>query len=153
LSWPRRRKLSAEQRGKVEGYRSGLEVQIAEQLREAGVDAKYESVTIRFTYPPQAARYKPDFVLPNGIIIESKGRFLTKDRKKHLQIQEQHPDLDIRFVFSNSRTRISKQSKTTYAVWCDSNELKYADKYIPPEWLTEPANTTSLAALARITGD
>ena len=60
-----------------------------------------------------------DFILPNGIIIEAKGQFVSSDRSKHKLIKEQHPDLDIRFVFSNSRTRIGKKSKTTYAMWCD----------------------------------
>ena len=57
--------------------------------------------------------YTPDFELPNGIIIESKGRFVAADRKKHLLVQKQHPELDIRFVFSNSKAKISKGSKTT----------------------------------------
>ena len=35
--------------------------------------------------------YTPDFVLPNGIIIETKGRFTVADRRKHLLIKKQHP--------------------------------------------------------------
>lgn len=101
---------------------------------------EYESITISYTKPAKPSRYKPDFVLPNGIIIESKGRFLTADRQKHKLIKEQHPTLDIRFVFSNSKTRISKQSKTTYAAWCETNHFKYADKYIPAEWLSHAGN-------------
>jgi hypothetical protein len=50
-------------------------------------------------------------------------------------IKQQHPELDIRFVFSNSRSRISKQSKTTYADWCEKNGFMFADKSIPKEWL------------------
>jgi hypothetical protein len=52
-----------------------------------------------------------------------------------LLIKEQHPELDIRFVFSNSKTRISKQSKTTYADWCRTKGFQFADKKIPQEWL------------------
>lgn len=133
MPWSRRR--TPAQRGVEEGYRSGLEKQIADQLKRAGIVVEYESVTISYTKPEKPSRYKPDFVLPNGIIIESKGRFLTADRQKHKLIKEQHPHLDIRFVFSNSKSRISKQSKTTYAAWCESNGFKYADKYIPSAWL------------------
>tara|TARA_R110001606_G_scaffold60362_2_gene142301 strand:+ start:1387 stop:1647 length:261 start_codon:yes stop_codon:yes gene_type:complete len=79
--------------------------------------------------------YTPDFELPNGIIIESKGRFVSADRKKHLKVKEQYPKLDIRFVFSNSRGKINKGSKTTYAMWCDKYGFKYADKEIPEKWL------------------
>jgi hypothetical protein len=65
-------------------------------------------------------------------------------------VKRQHPLLDIRFVFSNSRTRISKQSRTTYALWCRSKGFKYADKLIPTSWLLEPVNEASLQALKEL---
>jgi len=122
-------------RGVKEGYRSGLEETLAAQLKAAGVKAEYESTKIRYTKPERKATYTPDFILPNGIIIESKGRFVTTDRQKHVLIKEQHPELDIRFVFSSSKQKISKTSKTTYADWCSKNGFLYADKLIPKEWL------------------
>lgn len=69
------------------------------------------------------------------LIIETKGRFVTADRLKHIEIKKQRPDLDIRFVFSNSRQRISKTSRTTYASWCEKHGFLYADKEIPASWL------------------
>ncbi len=125
------------QRAIKAGYRSGLEEIVGEQLKSAGVEAEYESTKIKYSKPSRNATYTPDFVLPNGIIIETKGRFVTADRQKHLLIKDQHPDLDIRFVFSNSRGRISKQSSTTYAMWCEKNGFLYADREIPDEWLDE----------------
>lgn len=113
---------------------------MAEQLRVAGIEAEYETTKIKYIKPVTNHSYTPDFKLPNGIYIETKGRFVTADRKKHLLVKEQHPTIDIRFVFSNSRTRISKQSKTTYADWCDKNGFKYADKLIPPAWWKEKGN-------------
>lgn len=124
--------------GLREGFRSGLEDKIAEQLRAAGFDPQYESLTIEFTRPARVHKYRPDFPLANGIIIETKGRFVTEDRQKHLLIKAQHPNLDIRFVFSNSRARISKTSKTTYADWCQKHGFQYADKRIPEDWLHAP---------------
>jgi hypothetical protein len=94
-------------------------------------------IKIGYIKPERDATYTPDFPLPNGIIIETKGRFLTADRQKHLLIKDQRPDLDIRFVFSNSRSKIGKKSKTTYAMWCEKNGFKYADKSIPTEWINE----------------
>lgn len=123
--------------GLVHGFRSGLEKQIANQLAAAGVESAYESIKVEYIKPEKKAKYTPDFPLPNGIIVETKGRFLTEDRQKHLLIKAQHPELDIRFVFSNSKTRISKTSPTTYAMWCEKNGFRYADKFIPPAWLTE----------------
>ena len=67
----------------------------------------------------------------------TKGRFVLEDRKKHLLVKQQHPELDIRFVFSNSKNKINKKSKTTYADWCEKNGFKYADKVIPDEWFEE----------------
>lgn len=138
---------AAKQIGLYYGFRSGLESAVYEDLKANGVDAEYEAHKVHFTYPPRDAKYTPDFVLPNGIIIETKGRFVVADRKKHLIIQEQHPDLDIRFVFSNSRNRISKGSKTTYAMWCEKYGFKYADKLIPKTWLKEKPTAKRLQAL------
>jgi hypothetical protein len=54
-----------------------------------------------------------------------------------VNIKKQHPNLDIRFVFENSRRKLSKGAKTTYALWCDRNNFLYADRVIPEEWLKE----------------
>lgn len=132
--------LSTRQVGLKYGFRSGLEESIAEDLTSKGVGFSFEELVIPYVKPEKPAKYTPDFVLENGIIIESKGRFLTEDRQKHLLIQKQHPEFDIRFVFSNSKTKISKRSKTTYADWCIKNGFLYADKEIPDAWLKEKGN-------------
>lgn len=119
------------------GYRSGLEQRIAQELDDAGIAYEYEKSVITYIKPQKSARYTPDFVLPNGIVIESKGRFLTADRQKHLLLQQQYPDLDLRFVFSRSKEKLSKKSKTTYAAWCEKHGFTYADVSIPDSWLTE----------------
>lgn len=133
----RARRTSKAAAGLVHGYRSGLEKSIGAQLQAAGIDAEYEAHVLHYAKPETQHRYTPDWVLPNGIVIESKGRFLTADRQKHLLVQAQHPEKDIRFVFSNSNARISKTSKTTYAAWCRKHGFLYADKLIPVEWLKE----------------
>jgi hypothetical protein len=118
------------------GYRSGLEETIAKDLREAGISFLYEDKKITYQVN-QVRTYTPDFILPNGIIIETKGRFVVDDRMKHLMIREQYPHLDLRFVFSNSRNKIRKGSKTTYGDWCTKHGFLYADKRIPDEWLKQ----------------
>jgi len=75
--------------------------------------------------------------LPNGIIIESKGRFTASDRRKHIAIKKQHPKLDIRFVFYNSRNKLNKGAKTTYQGWCEKNKFLYHDRIVPLDWLKE----------------
>jgi hypothetical protein len=81
--------------------------------------------------------YTPDFVLHNGIIIETKGRFTAADRRKHLAIKKQHPKLDIRFVFTNSKSKLRKGAKSSYADWCIKYDFRYYDRIIPEDWLKE----------------
>lgn len=134
----RGRNVGTPARGIKHGYRSGLEERVSNQLTESGVDFKYESFKIDYNVN-EVRKYTPDFLLPNGIIVETKGRFVSADRKKHLLIKKQHPELDIRFVFSNSRAKINKGSKTSYGDWCDRFGFLYADKEIPLVWIKEKA--------------
>jgi hypothetical protein len=116
------------------GYRSGLEEKVAAQLDGLSVSYTYEKVKLKYVVN-ETRTYTPDFLIPNNIIIESKGRFVAADRKKHLLVKQQHPDLDIRFVFTNSRAKISKRSNTSYGDWCEKNGFLYADKLIPEGWI------------------
>ena len=130
-------------------YRSGLEKVIAAQIVEAlGPDQlKYERYKGAFTQPAKERTYTPDFILPNGIVIESKGLFTSEDRQKTVWVMNQWPDLDLRFVFTNPKAKLYKGSKTTYADWCINNGIPFAKKPIPNEWLTEPVNTASQRAI------
>lgn len=123
------------------GYRSGLEEKIAADLEGRDVPYEYETFKISYTVPERQATYTPDFKLPNGIIVEGKGVFDVEDRQKHVLIKQQHPELDIRFVFSSSKKPIRKGSPTTYAAWCEKHGFLYADKLIPDAWLKEPPKT------------
>lgn len=141
-----KRKRSQQSVGLKYGFRSGLEKDTAADLQSSGVDFTYEQEKIEYEKPARVSKYTPDFIIttrPDGtpkkkpLIVETKGRFLTADRQKHLLIKRQHPDLDIRFVFNNPNARISKTSKTTYATWCEKHGFLYAKAVIPREWLEE----------------
>ena len=116
------------------GFKSGLEETISQQIESQGIKVEYETEKLPYIIPASNHTYSPDFKLPNGIRVETKGRFVAADRKKHLLVKAQNPNLDIRFVFSNSKNKITKNSKTTYADWCEKNGYKYADKVIPEDW-------------------
>lgn len=124
--------------GLRKGFRSGLEEKIAKQIEAAGLPVVYEQRVIEYVKPARKHKYHPDFELPNGIIIETKGIFEAADREKHLLVKEQHPDIDIRFVFTRSAAPLYKGSPTTYAAWCEKHDFRYADKLIPIAWLKEP---------------
>lgn len=118
--------------------RSGLEAGVAADLTSKGVAFKGEKELKAIEYRNlKVKKYHPDFELPNGIIIETKGWWKTQDRTKHLCIKSQHPELDIRFVFSNPNAKLNSKSKTTYAMWCEKYGFKYAKGLVPQEWIDE----------------
>ena len=121
----------------VGAFRSGLEDKVSKQLEAKGVNFDYERWRIPYVIPASNHHYTPDFLLPNGIFIETKGLWEADDRKKHLIIKEAYPDIDIRFVFTSSRTKIYKGSPTSYGEFCEKRGILFADKLIPLEWLKE----------------
>lgn len=137
-------------RGVVEGYRSGLESKIKKSATARGHKVGYESHKVPFIEPAKQRHYTPDFFLENGIVIESKGRFISKDRQKHLFVKDQHPDLEIRFVFSRGSSPIYKGSKTTNASWAEKYGFKWAEGDIPESWFREKPNLKSIEALRKL---
>lgn len=130
---------------RVDGFGSGLEAEVAARLDASGAHYEYgrsrkkgSGISYRLESEQE---YFPDFRLTNGIIIEAKGYFKKDMRDKHLAIRNQHPELDIRFVFSRSKDRIKgsngRSLKMTCASWCETHGFKYADKLVPLEWINE----------------
>jgi hypothetical protein len=117
------------------GYRSGFEHKVSEQLTESKIKFGYEDTVIDYIKPETHHKYTVDFTLPNGILIETKGRWVIEDRKKHLLIKKQHPELDIRIIFQSAKTKIRKGSKTTYGDYCDKHGIVWSEKKIPESWL------------------
>lgn len=117
-------------------YRSGLEEEAAAFLKSRQKKVEYEKLKIEWE-DLKYRTYTPDFELDNGIIIETKGIFSPADRRKHVEIQRQHPKLDIRFVFSNANARLYKGAKSRYCDWCEQKGFKWAHRVIPEEWLLE----------------
>ncbi len=131
----RRKRRTRSQTSKRTGkFRSGFEAKVASQLESEGAAFGFETLRIEYIKP---ATYTPDFVLPNGIIIEAKGIWYPEDRTKHLLVCGCHPDLDIRLCFQNPFLKIRKGSKTTYAGWCDKKGIKWCNKNIPRTWLLQ----------------
>ena len=114
-------------------FRSGLEERVADLLVELGVSYEYESKKISYVIQHT---YTPDFVLPNGVILECKGYWDAEDRRKIKKVKEQEPYLDLRMVFQSPYMKINKNSKTTYAKWCEKHDIPWTHFHnIPLEWL------------------
>ncbi len=120
----------------IHRFRSNYEKVVCNKLDEQNVPFQYETLNLHYEVSEQR-KYTPDVILPNGIILELKGRFSTADRKKMLLVIAQHPDKDIRMVFQRHTNKLFKGSKTTYSQWCDKNNIKWADKVVPIEWINE----------------
>ena len=131
-----RKKKNPFHKKRTSNYRSGLEENVINNLKQRNVNFKYEQRIINYFKPSTKHKYTPDIELDNGILIEIKGFFKREDRKKHLLVKEQNPKLDIRFIFGNSKNKIYKGSKTSYADWCLKHEFVFADKVIPTDWIT-----------------
>lgn len=123
------------------GFRSGLEDNVNDMLKENGKSFSYESEKISYIQPETKHNYTPDFVLNKTVggkmYVETKGRWVKTDRLKFDLIFEQYPGIDIRFVFQNPNAKLYKGSKTTYAQYCDKKGWRWAKKEIPEEWLKE----------------
>lgn len=145
------RKLSTREHAIKNGYRSGLEERICDELKQLKVPYQYEPLKIPYTPPVKQRTYTPDIILGNSLIIELKGRFLTADRQKHRFIKEQYPNIDIRFVFQNAKQKINKGSKTSYADWCDRYGFQWSEQSIPYEWTQEAEHKENLRLLKSIT--
>ena len=119
---------------KTSKFRSGLEEQIAKLLQGLGVTYQYESEQVSYTIQHN---YTPDFVLPNHVYLEAKGYWAAADRRKVLAVKRDNPDLDLRMVFQAPYNKISKKSKTTYAMWCEKHDIPWTAYHdIPIDWLT-----------------
>lgn len=114
-------------------FASGFEHTVAKDLKARDVSYEYEKLVIEYN---QIRTYTPDFRLPNGIIVETKGKFTGADRTKHLLVKAQHPEYDIRIVFMRDNY-LSKKSKKKYSDWCTRNNIKWALHLVPQEWIDE----------------
>ncbi len=118
---------------KTSKFRSKLEERVADLLRELGVSYEYEHAQVPYIIQHH---YVPDFVLPNHVYLETKGYWDPKDRRKILAVLRDNPDLDLRMVFQAPYNKISKNSKTTYAQWCEKHNIPWTSYHdIPLEWL------------------
>lgn len=145
-----RKKRKPSRSRRTSKFRSGFEAKTANYLRRLGIEFEYESLKVSYM---REATYTPDFILPNGIIIETKGLWTSEDRTKHLLIKEQHPELDVRLCFQNTSNKLRKGSKTTYAMWCEKKGLKYCDKTIPKSWLNTKKCTRRVRHVDQVTPD
>lgn len=140
-------------------YRSDSERRLADLLKAAKCSFQFEPYYIQYRVE-QTRKYLPDFVLPNGIILEVKGRFTAADRQKQLLVRRSNIFEDIRIVFDNPNNKLYKGAKSTYADWCRKHGIIFCsakDHSVIREWLNDPfpqlAHATEVARKRIVLGD
>jgi predicted AAA+ superfamily ATPase len=114
-------------------FRSDLEGLVADQLEKQRVEFTFEPSRIKYEV---TKKYTPDFLLPNGILIEVKGWFKSEDQRKHKLIKVQHPEIDIRFVFQKLKNKV-QGGRFTCQEWCEKYDFKFAESIVPNSWIHE----------------
>lgn len=123
------------------GFRSGLELKVHGMLKCLNLNNSFEPFKLPYRLRVHKAtikcvfcqsntfieekQYLPDFVLYEyNVVLEVKGIFTMKDRKKMLAVIKYNPNYEIVMVFQNPKKKISKHSKYTYTSWCDKQGIE-----------------------------
>lgn len=113
--------------------------QFEEVIHKQCPDMLYEPLRFQYMW---LRTYTPDFVCPNGLFIEAKGRFYPETRRILMSVKKTYPDMDIRLLLQSPHRNVmngSKPTKWQYWEWCEVKGFKWAKgPRIPPKWLEEP---------------
>ena len=105
--------------------RSKLELKFEEIIKEFDVAYDYEVTKIPYTIPESNHNYTVDWTFINGLLVETKGYLSDhKERYKYVLLKQQHPDLDLRFVFDNVN-KLCGGTKMTHSKWAEKYGFKY----------------------------
>ncbi len=133
------------------GYRSGLELEIANDLTKRGIEFEYEKHRIPYQRGivggqcgdcssgnvRKRATYTPDFYLPRvRRFIEAKGRLVSTDRTKLRAVLSEFAKrgetFSIIFSQDNYTTKLKRER---YSDWAARNGFQYTvGRSIPKEW-------------------
>jgi hypothetical protein len=127
--------------GKTIKVRSKLEQNLSKILNNAECVWEYEVTKIPYTIPETKHTYTVDFSLINGVLLEGKGYLSShQERHKYVLLKQQHPDLDLRFVFDNPN-KLCGGTKMTHAKWAEKYGFPYCsikDTEQILSWVKEP---------------
>ena len=120
--------------------RSKLELKFEEIIKEFNVEYDYEITKIPYTIPESNHNYTVDWTFINGLLVETKGYLSDhKERYKYVLLKQQHPDLDLRFVFDNPN-KLCGGTKQTHGAWATKYGFKWCsikDKDQIQQWIKE----------------
>lgn len=135
------RKSRGRRKAVAKGFHSAFENTAASKLTRHKIAFKYEPFKLKYFYEApknytcvededhkvlEWHEYTPDFLVFDKIIIETKGEFPHKDRKKMIAVKKQYPEYKIVLVFQNSANKVSPKG-LTYAKWAEKNGFYYCN--------------------------
>ncbi len=115
------------------GYGKKFESSVLLALEQSGASYTFEGM--KLTYITKNI-YKPDVVLPNGIVIEIKTYLPYDEQRKLRAVKESHPELDLRLLFEKPDKKLPN-SKLTHGEWATKYGFKWATEHIPSSWISE----------------
>lgn len=116
--------------------RSTLEERVQLNLNARGIEYEYEPCKLPYTV---TRNYIPDLKI-GDIYVEVKGYFRQDAQRKMRSVKEQHPELDIRFLFQRASSTLQGAkkrkdgTKMTCAEWAEKHNFTYAEEIIPDDW-------------------
>ena len=115
-------------------FKSKLEEKVWAVLKKEFSTVKYEPQRFKFIQPEVERTYIPDFKTGrSNVFIEAKGKLDLETRKKMVWFRDSNPTIRIIFLFMNPDNKITKRSKTTYAMWATDNGFEWLD--FRKDWL------------------
>ena len=115
-------------------FKSKLEEKVWATLKREYPSVKYEPNKFKFIQPEIERTYIPDFKTGrSNIFLEAKGKLDLETRKKMIWFRDSNPNIRIIFLFQNPDNKITKRSKTTYAMWATDNGFEWLD--FRKDWL------------------
>lgn len=115
-------------------FKSKLEEKVWAILKKEFPSVKYEPNKFKFIQPEVERTYIPDFKTGrSNIFLEAKGKLDLETRKKMVWFRDSNPTIRIIFLFMNPDNKITKRSKTTYAMWATDNGFEWLD--FRKDWL------------------
>lgn len=133
--------------------RSGYEQKIINHLIDVGLPYAYEAVQLTYTTKVtngncrvceangyqsdvyQLRKYTPDLLLPNGIIVEIKGKFTAQKRNHMRQLVKDNDHRDIRFIFMADNPFGGAKPRKRYSDWARALGIQCA--VVPVNWKTK----------------
>jgi hypothetical protein len=120
--------------GLMPSFKSKLEEKVWAVLKKNFPSVKYEPNKFKFIQPEIERTYIPDFKTGrSNIFLEAKGKLDLETRKKMIWFRDSNPTIRIIFLFQNPDNKITKRSKTTYAMWATDNGFEWLD--FRKDWL------------------